>query len=210
MNQELSKEWDKIHSQYIASYDDWLKPYEDIIMKNREAKIIELGCGRAYASCYLMSQGLKNILACDFSEVVIKKLEEEQPHLKTMLFDMVDGLPFEDNSVDIIIADLCLQYFNEKQTKQLIFEIYRVLKPQGYLIGRVNSTKDIEHGANDGEKIERNFYFVNQMYKRFFEESDFKKFFSEFKQVDLKEEKMERYVKPKILWTFFYQKNNET
>lgn len=69
---------------------------------------VELGCGWAYSSKYLLSKGFKDIIACDFSEEVIKIINNESPNLKTMLFDMSQGLPFKDESKSVIIADLSL------------------------------------------------------------------------------------------------------
>lgn len=206
MEKKLSEVWDDIHMNYIASYDDWLEPYEHLFIDNKASKVIELGCGRAYTSVYLKTKGFKDVVACDFSPVVLEKLKVEQPELKTMLFDMVEELPFKENSVDIVLADLCLHYFDDKTTKQIIDNIFKILKPGGYILGRVNSTKDVAHGANQGEKIEDNFYFVGNMYKRFFEKKDFEHYFSDWKEIDLQEEKMTRYVKPKTLWSFAYQK----
>ena len=40
---------------------------------------------------------------------------------------------FENNYTDLIIADLSLHYFSDKDTKRIIKEIKRVLKPNGYL-----------------------------------------------------------------------------
>ena len=71
-------------------------------------------------------------------------MNNENPNIKAMLFDMSDGLPFNDNSKNIIIADLCLHYFDLSKTKYIFSEIYRVLKENGYLIARVNSFNDIQ------------------------------------------------------------------
>ena len=130
--EELNKYWDNIHKNYTSCYDGWLDKYIDLL-KNDDV-IVELGCGRAYASNYLMEQGFRDITACDFSEEALKVVREENKNLKTMNFDMSRGLPFNDNSIDIIIADLSLHYFNNKTTQYIINEIYRVLKNDGYVI----------------------------------------------------------------------------
>ena len=49
---------------------------------------------------------------------------------------------FEDESIEVIIADLSLHYFNDETTKNIVKEIKRVLKCNGYLIARVNSVND--------------------------------------------------------------------
>ena len=46
---------------------------------------------------------------------------------------MLNEFPFEDNSTDLVIADLSLHYFKEKDTNRIISEIKRILKLNGYL-----------------------------------------------------------------------------
>lgn len=44
------------------------------------------------------------------------------------------SLPFEDNSVDEIIADALLEHLSFKEEPKFLFEMYRVLKPNGKFI----------------------------------------------------------------------------
>ncbi len=202
--EELDKYWDKIHLKYNSTYDGWLNKYINLLKK--DDFIIELGCGRAYCSNYLLKNGFHNIIACDFSEEVLKIVNAETPNLKTMLFDMSAGLPFKDSSINIIVADLSLHYFSSSTTKYIFNEIYRVLKDNGYLIGRVNSTNDKFHIPNNAQELEKNFYYDGDIYKKFFERKDFDSLFKNFKICNIEEKYMDRYEKPKILWEFCIEK----
>ena len=51
-----------------------------------------------------------------------------------MQLDLTEKLPFKDESISIIIADLSLHYFNDVTTKNITKEIKRVLKAKSYLI----------------------------------------------------------------------------
>lgn len=202
--EKLNKYWDKIHLKYNSTYDKWLNKYIYLIKKDHS--IVELGCGRAYCSNYLLKNGFKNILACDFSEEVLKIVKKENNNLKTMLFDMEDGLPFKDNSINIIIADLSLHYFNLSKTKYIFDEIYRVLQKQGYLIARVNSINDKFHIPKNSKEIEKNFFYDGNIYRKFFEEKDFEHIFKNFTVISLEKKYMNRYEKPKVLWEFCIKK----
>lgn len=202
---QIDKYWDKIHLQYNSTYDNWLNKYVHLFSKN--SRIMELGCGRAYCSKYLLDNGFKNIVACDISQEVIKIVNSSIPELKTLLFDMSNGLPFSDNSKDVIIADLSLHYFDLNTTNYIFDEIYRVLANDGLLIARVNATNDELHIPNNSKEIEDNFYYDGNIYKRFFEYKDFNSLFDGFDVCNLVQENMSRYEKPKILWEFCIKKS---
>jgi len=200
MSGNLSKYWDKIHENYTSLYDNWLDKYINLFNLNSE--IVELGCGRAYSSNHLFKLGFKNILACDFSKTALDMVEKENSELKTMLFDMSKEFSFADNSIDIIIADLSLHYFNTNTTKYIFNEIHRTLKRGGYLIARVNSVNDKLHIPINSNEIEPNFYYDGNLYKRFFDKSDFEQLFKNFDIYNLEEKHMTRYVKEKVVWEF--------
>ncbi len=196
--------WDDIHKKYNSTYDDWLNKYTKLFRK--DFKFVELGCGRAYCSNYLISEGFSDVIATDFSSEVLKMVQKENKDLQTMLFDMTGGLPFGDNSVDVVIADLCLHYFDSEMTKYIIKEISRVLKKDGYLLVRVNSTKEVQK-KNNLEKIEHNFYFEGNIYKRYFDGEDCYYYFKDFNVYYLQESAMDRYDNPKVLWELCLRKN---
>lgn len=203
-NNKLSKNWDEIHQKYVSTYDEWFNKYIELF-KDKEIRVVELGCGRAYTSKYMYNEGFKNIVACDFSEIALKAVKEESK-IETMLVDMTNELPFEDESIDLVIADLCLHYFDKNTTNFIINEIKRVLKPSGYLIGRVNSINDELHIPENYEIIEKNFFYDGMMYKKFFDKSELIKYFEKFKIHNIDEKLMDRYEKPKILLEFCVQK----
>ncbi len=196
--------WDDIHKKYNSTYDDWLNKYTKLF--NKDFKFIELGCGRAYCSKYLVSLGFSNVIATDFSTAVLEMVNDENKDIETMLFDMTGGLPFADDSVDVVIADLCLHYFDSETTKYIIKEILRILKKDGYLLVRVNSTKEVQQ-KNNLEKIDHNFYFDGNIYKRYFDEEDCYYYFKDFKVYYLQESAMDRYDNPKVLWELCLRKN---
>lgn len=200
----LDKYWDKIHLKYTSTYDNWFNKY--IHLLNKSDKIIELGCGRAYTSLYLLNNGFSDVTACDFSTEVINILNTEHKELNTSVFDISEKLPFKDDEINVIIADLCLHYFDSKKTKEILNEIYRVLKSGGYLIGRVNSANDKYHIPLSAKVLEKNFYYDGEIYKKFFEGKEFKELFENFKILSLEEKLMDRYEKPKTLWEFCIKK----
>lgn len=54
---------------------------------------------------------------------------------------MSKPLPFKDKSFNLVFANLSIHYFDKKTTMNLLKEIKRILKCNGYFIGSVNSSK---------------------------------------------------------------------
>ena len=176
--------WDNIHSKYERNeikLDDWLDKFETII-DSCSTPILDLGCGSGNDTLYLINK--------NFPEVY-----------DTKCFNMLDGMPFDNNSFELIIADLCLHYFKEKDTFELLNEIRRILTVGGRLIFRVNSVNDVNHGAGQGNEIEHHLYETSdKRLKRFFDEKDIKFFFKDFDIEYLNEEIMTRYKLEKRLY----------
>ena len=115
--------WNKTHCRYMVEdeYSKWLDKHLDIISHSKTS-ILDLGCGVGTDSIYLVGKGF-DVLACDFSQAALEKINKSYSSIKTMLLDISKKLPFDNSSFDIIIADLSLHYFDEQTTKNIMKEI---------------------------------------------------------------------------------------
>lgn len=169
------KYWENIYKtcqKNEMKTDDWLEEFADIL-ESCSTPIIELGCGRGNDTLNLIGKG-KKVIACDQSKNALHYIKSNFPEIyDTKCFNMLNGLPFDNQSASMIIADLCLHYFRETETFYIMHEIKRVLMPKGYLIVRVNSINDVNYGAGQGKKIEHHLYLTDDnRLKRFFDEED--------------------------------------
>ena len=195
--------WDNVHKEYnraTIKVDDWLEKFDDIIMGTQKP-ILDLGCGGGNDTLYLISKG-KQVISCDQSPSAINNIRKNFPEVyDAKCFNMLDGLPFEDEAFDVVIADLCLHYFLKTDTEKILNDIRRILTPGGHLILRVNSINDVLHGAGQGPEIEHHvFEMEGKTIKRFFNEEDIRSFFKDFTIEYLKEEIMTRYKLEKRLY----------
>ncbi len=195
--------WNGIHKEYergSIKTDDWLVRFDDIL-ENVSKPVLDLGCGGGNDTLYLLSKGLR-VIPCDQSENAISNIRKNFPEIEdARVFNMLDGLPFDDGTFDAVVADLCLHYFGEEDTKRIIAAISRVLTPGGHLFFRVNSVNDVNHGAGQGIELEHHVYESEEkMVKRFFDEDDIRYFFKDFEILYLHEEVMKRYNLEKILF----------
>ncbi len=66
---------------------------------------------------------------------------------------------------------------------------------------RVNSVKDVNHGAEERKEIESHLYETDDgRLKRFFDEKDIQKFFADWEKLYIYEEVMSKYGAEKVLW----------
>lgn len=205
------QEWNEMHKKFaenpnnILKYDEWLEEFKTTI-DAVNTEIIDLGCGvTGNNTLYLLNRN-KKVISCDFAEEALKVVATHIPNSRTLLFDMTERFPFEDNFTDLIIADLSIHYFSKQVTINIINEIKRVLKNNGYLIFRVNSTKSTEYKEIKETSLEDNYYFIKGITKRFFSEKDILNFFYDWNIEFMKEENMDRWSDDKIVWKVMVKK----
>ena len=184
--------WNNTHRKHFhgtINYDDWLNnnPFHNII-KNENGKFLDLGCGQGNNTLLLTKLG-KDVLSADLSTVALKIVKENIPYSKTIQLDMSETLPFKDNSFNIVISDLSLQYFDKMTTFKIIDELRRIISSNGYLMLRLSSINDVNYGAIQGKKLEEHYYFVEKRNKRYYDEKDIIEFFNKWNIVYIKEEK---------------------
>lgn len=181
--------------------DNWLDQF-DAIISNCNLYILDLGCGSGNDTKYLIDKN-KRVIACDQSDKAIKNIVDNFPKvLAAECQNMLEYIDFPDDSFGIIIADLSLHYFKLEDTLRILEDIRRILVPEGFLLIRVNSVNDFNHGAGQGKEIEHHLYVTNDgRYKRFFDEADVKTIFKDFDIIFCEEQEMTRYTDSKMLYT---------
>jgi len=103
---------------------------------NRDSKVLDLACGLGTTSFYLHQKYKCNVVGVDISKNLIDIAQNVLD--KTGLQDKIQfvvadalKLPYPDNSFDFVITQAFFILINDKE--KAIEEIYRVLKPNGYL-----------------------------------------------------------------------------
>ena len=183
--------------------DLWMEDYKQLITDS-EGPVIDLGCGGGYDTEILLEWGM-NVISCDYSDVAINNMRNSYKDKygdkwKALCFDMTGPFPFEDSFTDLMIADLSLHYFTEENTRKIIKEIFRVLKPGGILLMRVNTPEDTSYGSDSGEEIEPGLRKLSDgRLKRFFNNDDIKRFFTGFDIEEIRKGSMCRYGPEKKL-----------
>jgi malonyl-CoA O-methyltransferase len=92
--------------------------------------IIDLGAGTGYCASALQTRFPNAaVIATDIAPAMLEQgREQHSPHLHWCTADF-DHLPFKNNSVDLIVANMCLQW--SLDLPKTLTEIKRILTPQG-------------------------------------------------------------------------------
>lgn len=194
--------WNQVYNRLYFDkpiYDLWLDAYENFLSEAKKETIIDLGCGYGGDTLYLTERGYR-VLACDFSEVALRRIAKHIPQAETKQVDMTAGLPFADESTGAVVADLSLHYFAWEDTVNIVNDIARILKPKGVLLARFNSVGDVHFGAGLGVELEPNYYEHDERRKRFFDEEDLRRLFVDWSIETVIETDLHRYNKPKRCW----------
>ena len=118
-------------------------------------RVLELAAGHGRDAVYFARQGF-TVLAIDFSDVAterIRQVAETQSvaaQLSTMVHDLRESLPLENDTVDAVFAHmgLCMAV-STKEIHAIVSEVRRVLRPGGIFVYTVRHTDDAHYGAGN-------------------------------------------------------------
>ena len=203
------EEWDGIFSRLgdeLGSEDPWLERWRSLLEDNREAPVLDLGCGAGDDAGTLTRWNFR-VVAADYSEKALQATGRRAPEAKTKNVDLTRGLPFAGSSFGAVIASLSLHYFPWQKTEEILNDVRRCLIPGGRLLARFNSTNDAHYAAARKEEIEPNYYLVDGHPKRLFDRRDVDTLFAHGWQLESAAERTtNRYGNEKTLWEIVARK----
>jgi ubiquinone/menaquinone biosynthesis C-methylase UbiE len=126
----------KLYWNNVAPIKEFTTPFQmNIFQKyvNKNAHILDIGCGYGRTLSELYNNGYKNIIGIDFSEKMIERGRIMYPHL--CFETIINGKTiYSENTFEavILLAVLTCVINNEEQI-DLLNEIKRILKPNGII-----------------------------------------------------------------------------
>lgn len=163
--------------------------------------MLDLGCGVGANIPTLIKFGV-NIVAADYSDKAIKIVNDlfAKDEVQTVCFDIKNKFPFPDDVFDIIVADLSLHYFKNKDMNNIICELERVLKKHGKLIARVHSIN--QQRPHKGIELETGFYLYDGITRKYFTREEINILFKDWNILSLEEKIIYRYGQEKNVFEF--------
>lgn len=129
----------------------------DQLLKGRiteNMSILDAGCGGGRNLVYMLQAGF-DITGVDSSPLAIGEVRalanKLAPHMAPERFkvEALESLSFDDNSFDVVISSAVLHFArDEAQWNRMVQQMWRVLKPQGFLFVRLASTIGMEEQIN--------------------------------------------------------------
>lgn len=114
-------------------------------LEEKSPSILEVGCGTGnYLLKVAENFPQASVYGLDLNSSMLEICRQKTSHLKNvkkLVCEAAQNLPFEDNSMDLIMAMQTLHHYGEDENRIKFFkEVHRVLKPGGRLL--------IDHSTN--------------------------------------------------------------
>ena len=120
----------------VADTKEFTTPMQSAVFcryVNRDAAILDVGCGYGRVLSELHALGFRNLCGIDFSEKLIARGKRQFPYLDLRVMES-ETIDFPDASLDAVLLCAVLTCIvADRDQEALIAEIRRVLKPGGLL-----------------------------------------------------------------------------
>lgn len=138
MNELTDNDWDQMYKKGQVGWDIGyvstpLKEYFDQLA-NKLIKILIPGAGNAYEAEHLYTNGFSNVFILDYSSESIKSFKKRNPEFPSTHLIHEDFFKHQ-SQYDLIIEQTFFSSIIPSQRNAYANKIYKLLKPNGKLVG---------------------------------------------------------------------------
>jgi demethylmenaquinone methyltransferase/2-methoxy-6-polyprenyl-1,4-benzoquinol methylase len=101
---------------------------QDLIIRG-DTKVLDLCCGSGQATSVLVQRS-QDVTGLDASPLSLERARKNVPQAQ-YVEGLAEEMPFADNLFDLVHTSVAMHEMRPKQLRQIIQEVYRVLKPGG-------------------------------------------------------------------------------
>jgi ubiquinone/menaquinone biosynthesis C-methylase UbiE len=120
------------HFYYVAVHEAILQALRKVIPGRKDARLLDAGCGTGWLASKLSEFG--TVDAIDLHEEALKLSRSRGVNATRAT---VEEIPFADNSFDVVTSVDVIYHQNVSDDVKALREMFRVLKPGGWLVMRV-------------------------------------------------------------------------
>jgi len=155
-NEKIKRLWDFYSQTYPFNEVYFTKTFGKDILKKTISKvgklknkiIVDFGCGPAFILYHMLNNKIyfKKYIGVDFSPETIKSNKEKYGNFRNCEFINISGLPtnIPDNLADICFLIEVIEHLDDKDLEMTLKEIWRILKPDGYIVITTPNEEDLE------------------------------------------------------------------
>lgn len=152
-------------------FGSWLDAHRESLIPGTLA--LDVGCGIGADAEFMLAAGLR-VIGVDLSPQRVERAMQRARDASFVVANLVDGLPFRTECVDLVTASLSLHYFDRRTMTAIVQDIARVLWPGAALLCRVNVVGETQALWGVGTEHEPDFFEVEPgRFKRFFTQNTF-------------------------------------
>lgn len=146
---EKTYQWNRENNNYMVYPDeDMVRIVKKFFLPSGVQKVADIGCGSGRHSLMMLNEGF-SVIGIDSSETSIniaRKITGSYPQerVQFLVKNIIQGLPFEDNSIDAVVCWGVLHYLVGLQVRFVLDEVKRILKPGGKFALTLRSIDDSE------------------------------------------------------------------
>ncbi len=185
--------WENVYQWNKENKNNLVYPDEEVIriikkffLPSGAKTVLDAGCGSGRHTLALLREGLE-VRALDSSQTALDIASElTAPYGNKVKYDLgnLTCLPFEDASFDAVLCWGVLHYLTGEEFSQALNELYRVLKPDGFLGLTLRSTADSECDIDNAKQMQKsNAMESKNMLFKYFSKSDIYECLSTYSQI---------------------------
>ncbi|HYQ57249.1 MAG TPA: class I SAM-dependent methyltransferase [Draconibacterium sp.] len=158
-NKEIAGAYDAYYQTPAGKEIDAIevKLIADAMQEVPKGKMLELGCGTGHWTELFVNRGF-DVIATDISDAMLKLAIQKNLEAEVLKAD-AEELPFKNESFDVVASVTMMGFLERKET--VLNEIYRVLKPGGYLLlGCLNGNSQLAKNATNDPVFKNAAFYV--------------------------------------------------
>jgi len=131
-HQHLSRVFINLKKQYDVYANYYKKNIYKFLPRDKDSKIVDLGCGLGHVLYFLRKEGYSNCLGVDIASENVEICQEKG--FNTIQRDLNDYIAYSQDRVDAFILSNVLEHFDYENIIRIVNSLYKLLEKGGVIL----------------------------------------------------------------------------